>query len=108
MLVIFLLLGLHTKLVDYAAAFVHANIDRDPNWGWMSEFEHQQSGIYIQMLKGFQTPGHILKLKKSLNGLKQSPKGQACQHAVQYGCLASIMSALHFTWIRFGGGNSLG
>jgi hypothetical protein len=85
MLVIFLLLGLHTKLVDYAAAFVHANIDRDPNWGWMSEFEHQQSGIYIQMLKGFQTPGHILKLKKSLNGLKQSPKGQACQPCTSLG-----------------------
>jgi hypothetical protein len=32
MLVMSLLLGLATKQVNYTAAFVHADIDRDPNW----------------------------------------------------------------------------
>jgi hypothetical protein len=74
MLVMSLLLGLQTKQVDYTAAFVHTDIDRDPNWKLTSELEREQSGVYIQIPKGFQTPGHVLKLKKSLYGLKQSPR----------------------------------
>jgi hypothetical protein len=74
MLVMSLLLGLETKQVDYTAAFVHADIDRDPNWDSMSALEREQSGVYIQMPKGFQTAGRVLKLKKSLYGLKQSPR----------------------------------
>jgi hypothetical protein len=58
-----LLLGLQTKQVDYAAAFMHADIERDPNWDSMSELERKQSGVYIQMPKGFQSPGHVIKLK---------------------------------------------
>jgi hypothetical protein len=74
MLVMSLLLGLQTKQVDYTAASVHADIDGDPNWDLMSEQEHKQSRVYIQMPEGFQTPGHVLKLKKSFYGLKQSPR----------------------------------
>jgi hypothetical protein len=61
MLVVSLLLVLQTKQVDYTAAFVHAEIDRDPNWDLMLGLEREQSGFYIQMPKGFQTSGHLKK-----------------------------------------------
>jgi hypothetical protein len=72
MLVMSLLMGLSTKQVDYTAAFLHADIDRDPEWDTMTAEEPTQSGVYLEMPKGFQTPGNVLKLKKSLYGLKQS------------------------------------
>jgi hypothetical protein len=74
MLVMSLLLGLATKQVDYTAAFVHADIDRDPNWDNLTDEEKERSGVYIQMPRGFSRPGHVLKLHKSLYGLKQSPR----------------------------------
>jgi hypothetical protein len=74
MLVMSLLMGLSTKQVDYTAAFTHADIDRDPEWDTMTAEEREQSGVYLEMPRGFQTPGHVLKLKKSLYGLKQSPQ----------------------------------
>jgi hypothetical protein len=74
MLVMSLLLGLATKQVDYTAAFVHADIDRDPNWENMTDLEKERSGVYIQMPRGFAKQGYVLKLKKSLYGLKQSPR----------------------------------
>jgi hypothetical protein len=40
MLVMSLLLHLLTKQVDYTAAFVHADIDRDPEWDTMTEEVH--------------------------------------------------------------------
>lgn len=39
MLVMSLLMGLSTRQVDYTAAFVHADIDKDPNWEKMTEEE---------------------------------------------------------------------
>jgi Reverse transcriptase (RNA-dependent DNA polymerase) len=39
MLVLSVILGLATKQVDYTAAFVHAPIDKDPNWDKMTEEE---------------------------------------------------------------------
>jgi hypothetical protein len=54
-----ILLGLETKQVDYVATFVRAGID---------------TTVYIEMPKGFAQPGIVLKLKKSLYGLKQSPR----------------------------------
>jgi hypothetical protein len=54
-----ILLGLETKQVDYVAAFVQADID---------------TTVYIEMPKGFAQPGMVLKLEKSLYGLKQSPR----------------------------------
>jgi hypothetical protein len=74
MLVMSLLLGLATKQVDYTAAFVHADINRDPNWDNLTDLEKERSGVYIQMPRGFAKVGHVLKLKKSLYGLKQSPR----------------------------------
>jgi hypothetical protein len=74
MLVMSLLMGLSTKQVDYTAAFTHADIDRDPEWDTMTAEEREQSGVYLEMPRGFQTPGHVLRLKKSLYGQKQSPR----------------------------------
>jgi len=74
MLILSIVLGLKTRQVDYTAAFVHALIDRDPNWDNMTTQERDQSGIFIEMPRGFREPGKVLKLKRSLYGLKQSPR----------------------------------
>jgi Reverse transcriptase (RNA-dependent DNA polymerase) len=68
------ILGLATKQVDYTAAFIHAPIDRDPNWDSMTKEEQSRSGIYVQMPRGFGQAGKVLKLKKSLYGLRQAPR----------------------------------
>ena len=53
--------GLSTKQVDYTLVFVQAKLDgKDPL-------------IYIEMPRMFENPGHILKLKRSLYGMRQSP-----------------------------------
>ena len=67
-------LGLATKQVDYTAAFVHADIDLPPNYEHMTKEEKERQGVYIEMPRGFKVPGKVLKLKKSLYGLKQSPR----------------------------------
>ena len=59
LLILTVVLGLKSKQVDYTAAFVHAPVEED---------------IYVEMPRGFETPNHVLKLKKSLYGLKQSPR----------------------------------
>jgi hypothetical protein len=74
MLVMSLLLGILTKQVNYTAAFIYVDINRDPNWDSMSWSQCKESGNYIQMPKGFQNPGHVLKAKKLLLGPKQSPR----------------------------------
>jgi hypothetical protein len=74
MSVMSLLVGLSTKQVHYTAAFTHADIDQDPEWDTLTAEEREQSGVYLEMPKGFQIPGHVLKMKKSLYGLKQSPR----------------------------------
>lgn len=74
MLVLSAILGLATKQVDYTAAFVHAPIDRDPNWEKLTKEEKARSGVYVNMPRGFSKPGRVLKLKKSLYGLKQAPR----------------------------------
>jgi hypothetical protein len=51
-------MGLATKQGDYMAVFVHAPIDED---------------VYVEMPQGFAEHGQVLKLKRSLYGLKQSP-----------------------------------
>ena len=59
LLILSIVLGLETKQVDYTAAFTHAPIgDKE---------------VYCAMPRGFSKKGHVLKLKKSLYGLKQSP-----------------------------------
>jgi hypothetical protein len=59
LLIMSLILGLHTAQVEYVAAFIQSDID---------------TKVYDEMPHGFSTPGKVLKLKKSLYGLKQSPR----------------------------------
>jgi len=59
MLILSVILALSTRQVDYTAAFVHAPMEED---------------VYIDMPRGFSEPGKVLKLKKLLYGLKQSPR----------------------------------
>ena len=58
-LVMTIIMGLENKQIDYTAAFVQAPIDTD---------------VYIEMPRMFSTPGKVWKLKKSIYGLKQSPR----------------------------------
>jgi Reverse transcriptase (RNA-dependent DNA polymerase) len=74
MLIMSVVFGLATMQVDYTAAFIHADIDRDPNWDRMSAEEKEWSGVYVEKPRGFTQPGKVLKLKRSLNGLKQAPR----------------------------------
>jgi hypothetical protein len=53
MLVLSLILGLSTTQVDYTAAFVHALIDKDPDWDTLTEEERKTRGVYINMPRGF-------------------------------------------------------
>ena len=59
LLILSLILNLSTKQVDYTAAFVHAPIGN--------------KDVYVEMPHGFKEEGKVLKLNKSLYGLKQSP-----------------------------------
>ena len=61
MLILEVLLGLKSKQGDVTAAFLHATLGKD---------EH----IYCEMPLGFRIPGKVLKLKKTLYGLRQSPR----------------------------------
>ena len=54
-------LGLATKKVDYTLAFVQAKLDP------------KEPPMLIGMTKMFKNPGHVLRLKQSLYGMKQSP-----------------------------------
>ena len=74
MLIMSLILGLSTKQVDYTAAFVHAPIDKPPNYDNMSNENQGKSGVYVEMPRGFSKQGKVLKLKQSLYGLKQAPR----------------------------------
>ena len=51
-------LGLASCQVDYTSAFVHADLNDE---------------VYVEMPQGFRQEGKVLKLKKSLYGLRQSP-----------------------------------
>lgn len=59
LLIMSILMDLETKQIDYTAAFVHAPID---------------CVVFVDMPKGFELPGMVWKLKKSLYGLAQSPR----------------------------------
>jgi hypothetical protein len=48
------------KQVDYTAAFVQAELDEDEQ-------------VFVKMPKGFKQQGKVLKLKRALYGLRQSP-----------------------------------
>ena len=53
---------------------MHAPIDRDPNWDNMTKSEKERSGVFIEMPRGFREGGKVLKLHRSLYGLKQSAR----------------------------------
>jgi hypothetical protein len=74
MLILSIILGLATKQVDYTAAFVHAPIDRDPDWDTLTEEEQKKRGVFVASPRGFSSPGKVLSLKRSLYGLKQAPR----------------------------------
>ena len=74
LLVLSAVLGLATRQVDYTAAFIHAPIDKDPNYEKLSPEEQKRSGVYLEMPRGFRENGKVLKLKRSLYGLRQSPR----------------------------------
>jgi Reverse transcriptase (RNA-dependent DNA polymerase) len=59
LLILSQVLNLSSRQVDYTAAFVHAPIDDE---------------VYVAMPRGFSEPGKVLKLRRSLYGLKQSPR----------------------------------
>ena len=54
-----IMMGLATSQVDYTCAFLHAPIEEE---------------VYCEMPRGFRKAGKVLKLKRSLYGLRQSPK----------------------------------
>jgi hypothetical protein len=59
LLMVSLMLDLATRQVDYTAAFLHAPLDDE---------------VYCHMPRGYRQEGKVLKLKRSLYGLRQSPK----------------------------------
>ena len=61
MLILEVLLGLKSKQGDIIAAFVHADVEKGEN-------------IYVEMTCGFRKQEKVLKLKKTLYGLHQSPR----------------------------------
>ena len=73
MLILSAQLGLVTQQVDYTAAF-HADIDLPPGYEDMSPEEQAKVGVHMEMPRGFTQKGKVLKLKKSVCGLHQSPR----------------------------------
>ena len=67
-------LSLQSKKVDYISTFVHAPIPNPSNWDELTPQQKEHSGVFIQMPRGFARPGKVLKLRKALYGLKDSPK----------------------------------
>jgi hypothetical protein len=74
MLIISLIYDFATLQVDYTAAFTQYDIDKPPNWDSMTEEHKERSGVYLELPKGFKQPGKVLRLKKSIYGLRQSPR----------------------------------
>jgi hypothetical protein len=74
MLILCIILGLSTCQVYYTAAFVNAPINKDPKSGSLTDDKKKQTGVYLEMLRGFKQPGKVLQLNRSLHGLCQSPR----------------------------------
>jgi hypothetical protein len=70
MLIISLIYDFATLQVDYTAAFTQYDIDKPPNWDSMTPKEKERSGVYLELPKGFKQAGKVLRLKKSLSGLR--------------------------------------
>ena len=61
MLILEVLLDLKSKQGDVTAAFLHSDLEEGEN-------------VYVEMPTGFRKEGHVLSLKKTLYGLRQSPR----------------------------------
>ena len=61
MLILEVLLGLKSKKGDVTAAFLHANLYEDEK-------------VFVDMPQGFEVKGKVLKLKKTLYGLRHIPR----------------------------------
>ena len=61
MLILEVLLGLKSKQGDVTAAFLHADLEEGEE-------------VYVEMPRGFRQEGKVLKLRKTLYGLRQSPR----------------------------------
>ena len=61
MLILEVLLGLKSKQGDVTAAFLHAKLPEDEE-------------VYVAMPQGFQQQGKCLRLRRTLYGLRQSPR----------------------------------
>jgi hypothetical protein len=61
MLILEVLLDLKSKQGDVTAAFLHGELGENEK-------------VYVEMPLGFRKPGKVLKLKKTLYGLRQSPR----------------------------------
>ena len=61
MLILEVLLDLKSKQGDVPAAFLHANLEENKE-------------VYVNMPRGFKKTGKVLKLRKTLYGLRQSPR----------------------------------
>ena len=61
LLILELLLNLKSKQGDITAPFLHADLN-------------EREKVYMRMPQGFRKEGKVLKLKKTLYGLKQSPQ----------------------------------
>jgi hypothetical protein len=53
MLILSIILGLSSYQVAYMAAFTHMPINKDPNWENFTADKNKQSGIYLDMPRGF-------------------------------------------------------
>jgi hypothetical protein len=73
-LIIYLIYDFATLQLDYTAAFTQSEIDKPPNWDSMTTREKERSGVYLELPKGFKQSVKVLRLKKSLYGLRQSPR----------------------------------
>ena len=97
LLILSIIMDLESVQVDYTAAFVHAPIDKDPKFDLLSAEEQDRRGVYLEMPRGFRKPGKVLKLKKSLYGLRQSPrnwylhlKSKLCSPDLGFECCTDV------------------
>jgi hypothetical protein len=63
-----------TCQIDYTSAFLHADVEKPPNWNSMSKSEKDKWGVYVEMPRGFTIPGKVLKLRKNLYGRSSAPR----------------------------------
>ena len=66
-------LELKSAQVDYVAAFVHAPIPLPDNYNELDELEQKKARLYVEMPRGFQEEGKVLRLNKALYGSKNAP-----------------------------------